>query len=399
MSLGERTFLLLYGLIVATWVFRHVLITFIYRKLDVLTRESPAFDQTEAPLVSAIVPARDEERDLPVCLADVRAQSYRNLEIIVADDRSTDRTGEIARSIAESDPRVRVVSITEVPDGWTGKTHALHVAAARARGDWLWFVDADTEHTLRSLAIMMEYARAHNAALVSLLPRSRCDTFWEKVLQPLEGIVLMRSYPLFDVNRDDRAIAFANGQYVLVRRDVYEAVGGHAAVRSWFVEDIHLARLVKKAGHRVRCAVTTEISATRMYSSLAGLVRGWARILYDGLDRRPLVIVGKIVEPLVFSQSGDIALLAALTLLVFGVGGPFAWWLLGLSLVHQLLKQTVLVRMYAWSAPATAHYAWLYPLAGVVSAWISLQALALCFTGKVRWRGTEYASGQPPRPA
>jgi hypothetical protein len=226
--------------------------------------------------------------------------------------------------------------------------------------------------------------------MASLLPASRCESFWERVLQPLEGIVLMRSYPLADVNRDDSKLAFANGQYILIARNAYEEVGGHEAVRSWFVEDIHLARRVKAAGHRIRCAVTTEISSTRMYTSLGQMVRGWGRILYDALDREPKRIAWKIVEPLIFSQSGDLALLVAIVLLVAGSSGAFAWGLLVLSLIHQGLKQSVLVRMYAWSAPAIALYGLLYPLAGWLSVWISLRAIVHCLTGRVQWRGTDY---------
>src|SRR5262249_28592137 len=150
----------------------------------------------EPPLVSAIIPAKDEEEKLADCLASVCRQTYPNLEILVVDDRSTDRTAAIAARFAAQDPRVRVLSICELPDGWTGKTHALHVASGAARGDWYWFIDADTRHEPESLSIVLEYARAQRAELASLLPEMRCETFWEKVVQPLEGIVLMRSYPL-----------------------------------------------------------------------------------------------------------------------------------------------------------------------------------------------------------
>lgn len=398
MSAFERYLLIGYGLVVATWVVRHVVITVIYRKLEILGLGSPKYGGATPPLVSIIIPAKDEESSLPACLAGVRAQTYPNLEILIADDRSTDRTPAIARDAAHADPRVRVVTITDLPPGWTGKTHALHVATHQANGRWLWYLDADTQHAPDSLSIMMEYARAHDAEMVSLLPATRCESFWEKVLQPLEGIVLMRSYPLFEVNRDDSPLAFANGQYILVARDAYDAAGGHEAVRDRFVEDIFLARRVKGAGRRIRCGMTTEISSTRMYTSLSGLIRGWSRILYDALDRNPRILLGKILEPLVFSQTGEFALVAALVLLAAGRDGPFAWWLLGLSLVHQVLKQSVLYRMYTWSAPATAAYALFYPLAGWVSAWITWKSIVMCLTGRVSWRGTSYGPVAATKP-
>ncbi len=174
------------------------------------------------------------------CLDSVRAQTYPNYEILVVDDRSVDDTAAIARRYAEIDPRIRLISIDHLPHGWTGKTHALHMTAQHARGDWFWFLDADTRHHPDSLSIMFQYATSKNAVLASLIPRMRCETFWENVVQPLAGIVLMRSFPPFLVNWDRWPLAFANGQYILVERAAYEAAGGHQAVRDRFVEDIHL---------------------------------------------------------------------------------------------------------------------------------------------------------------
>lgn len=394
----QRAILWIYGAIVLAWPIRHLVITILYRKLDVLTRRSPRYEQPDPPRVTAIIPAKDEESTLPECLATVRAQTYPNLEILVVDDRSADRTGAIAREAAAADPRVRTRTIESLPPGWTGKTHALHVAGGEARGDWLWFLDADTRHDPCSLAVMMEYARANRAALASLVPEMRCETFWEQVVQPLMGIVLMRSYPPFRVNDDRAAPAFANGQYILIRRDAYEAAGGHEAVRDRFVEDIHLAKRVKALGLPIRTAITTEISSTRMYESLGHLMRGWSRILYDALGRSPWPLLGKIVEPLIFSQSGAIALVAGLLMLAAGVPGPFAWWLVGLAIVHLLLQVSVLYRMYAWSSPRTAWAAWFYPVAGFVSDWILIQAIAMCVTGRVTWRGTSYGPPAAVRP-
>lgn len=396
MTTTQKLILWVYGAIVAAWPLRMVVIAIIRRRMDVLTVSSPRMQGTGLPVVSAIIPAKDEESTLGDCLSSVGSQSYPNLEILVVDDRSTDGTPAVARCFAEKDPRARVITIDDLPPGWTGKTHALHVATAEARGDWFWFLDADTRHHPDSLAVMMEYARTNRASMVSLLPEMRCESFWERVVQPLCGIVLMRTYPLFRVNDDRSRMAFANGQYILMDRPSYEASGGHEAVRDRFVEDIFLARRVKATGRAIRTAVSTDISSTRMYTSLHSLIRGWARILYDAHDRRALPLVGKIVEPLVFSQSGDVALVVSLAMLALGRGGDFAWWLLGLSVLHQVMKQWVLYRMYAWSSPMTARYAIFYPLAGIVSAWITVRAIWMCMTGRVTWRGTSYApaSGQ-----
>ena len=393
MTPTETTFLSLYAVVIAVWLARLAVVSYVARTMHLLTPASPRYDRPDPPLVTAVVPAKDEESTLGDCLHSVVAQTYPNLEILVVDDRSTDRTPDIARAFAEADPRVRVVTIRDLPPGWTGKTHALQVAAGQAGGDWLWFLDADTLHGPDNLLIVMEYARSQNAALASLITELRCETFWESVVQPLAGIVLMQSFPLFWVNDDrKKRVAFANGQYILVRRDAYDAAGGHHAVRDRFVEDIGIAQRVKGLGLPVRVAVAHGIGSTRMYASLGQLVRGWSRILYDALDRSPWRLLGRILDPLVFSQSGHLAFAFAVILILTGSRTPFAWTLLGMSVVHHVLSYTVLGRLYRMSVPRSKHVAW-FPLANLVMVVVLYRALMMCLTGRVTWRGTAYGPG------
>jgi hypothetical protein len=226
----------------------------------------------------------------------------------------------------------------------------------------------------------------------------RCETFWENAVQPLAAIMLMQSFPLFRVNDDRHRLAFANGQYILIERPAYVAAGGHLAVRDRFVEDIGLASRVKRLGLPIRVAVARGLGTTRMYSSLGQLVRGWSRILYDALGRNPWRLLGRLLDPLVFSQSGHVALVAALVLLALGAGGAFAFWLLGLSVAHHLLTYTVLRRVYDMSVPGSRYVAF-YPLANLVMDWVLIRAIRSCLTGRVSWRGTTYgpAADLPPR--
>jgi hypothetical protein len=245
----------------------------------------------------------------------------------------------------------------------------------------------------------MEYARGQHASLASLLPEMRAETFWENVVQPLAGIVLMQSFPLFWVNKDSSRLAFANGQYILIERSAYQAAGGHRAVRDRFVEDIYLAKRVKGLGKPIRVAIGMGISSTRMYTSLEQLIRGWSRILYDALGRRLWPVVSKALDPLVFSQTAHVAFFAALVMLALGQpGGPFAAWLLGLSVVHHMLAASVLYRLYRLSTSKPSSVVW-YPLAGLVIDLIVVRAIRMCLTGRVQWRGTSYGpatEGQPP---
>ena len=390
MTPTQRLVLEIYAGLIAIWPIRHLVLSWALPKLDYLDPRSPRFAEPDPPLVSAIIPAKDEQDVIADCLATVRAQAYPNLEILVVDDRSTDRTPEIVRAVAEVDPRVRLVTIEHLPPGWTGKTHALHVAAGQAKGEWFWFVDADTRHEPESLSIVLEYARSRGAALASLLPEMRCESFWESVAQPLLGVVLIQNYPLFWANDPKKSLAFANGQYILIRRDAYLAAGGHEAVRDKFVEDIYLAKAVKEAGLSSRTAIAHGIGSTRMYTSLPQFVRGWSRILYDALGRDPWRLLLQGLDPLVFSQTAHVAFVASLVMLALGRPSvAFAGWLLALSVAHHLLAYTCLRRLYVLSVPRTRHVAW-YPLAGLVLDAILFQAIRMCLTGQVSWRGTSY---------
>jgi len=396
MTPAQRTILWIYVALFAIWPIRHAVLTWVFRRLDYLNPESPRWTGAEFPLVTAIIPAKDEEATLADCLRSVQAQSYPNLEILIIDDRSVDGTLAIARAIAEGDPRVKVVAIEDLPPGWTGKTHALHVATHQARGVWFWFLDADTRHEPDSLSIVLEYARTRDAQMASLLPELRCETFWERVVQPLAGIVLIQSFPLFWCNDPKRKMAFANGQYILIHRDAYAKAGGHEAVRDKFVEDIYLAKRVKEVGLSSRTAIAHGIGSTRMYTSLPQILRGWSRILWDALERNPVRLLMLALDALFFSQSAHVALVAALVMLALGAPtGPFAPTLLGLSVLHHLLAYTCLRRLYVLSVPQTRHVIW-YPLAGLILDVIFYRSIRMCLTGQVTWRGTAYREKPTP---
>ena len=230
-------------------------------------------------LVSIIVPARNEEANIERVLRSLAAQQ-RVREILVVDDQSEDRTGEILEGLKAEMPLLRVLHVDSLPDGWLGKNHALYTAAREAAGDWLLFTDADTEHLPGSLAAMLERAEKESADLLSLSPRQITPTWWEKASIPLVYVSLARLYKFEDVSNPRSPAAAANGQYLLIRRAAYERVGGHEAIRSQVLEDVELAKRVKAAGGRLLFLPGAAWVETRMYSSFGQMWAGWSKNLY-----------------------------------------------------------------------------------------------------------------------
>jgi hypothetical protein len=228
-----------------------------------------------APVVSVIIPARNEETSLGACLQSLLGQRGVSYEVMVVDDASTDRTREIAGSLAG----VRVVQATPLKPGFTGKSNALVSGAREARGRWLLFTDADTVHLPGSLAAGLEEARQHQAALLSYSPRQEVHGFWEKAVMPVVFSELTCAYRTEDVNNPASPVAAANGQYLLITREAYDAVGGHAAVIRSLLEDVELARAVKRSGRRIRFRYGGDRVRARMYRNFAQMREGWTKNL------------------------------------------------------------------------------------------------------------------------
>jgi glycosyltransferase involved in cell wall biosynthesis len=227
------------------------------------------------PTVSVIVPARNEEASLADCLRSLVAQTNVNFELIVIDDHSTDRTSEIAASF----PGVQIIEAGPLPEGWTGKNNAVSTGARQARGEWLLFTDADTIHLPGSLAAALKEAHENAAELLSYSPEQIAVTFWEMATLPVVFAELARQYSPKKVSDPASPIAAANGQYILIRRETYDAVGGHAAVASDILEDVALARAVKSSGRRIRFRYAADKVRTRMYRNYAQLRDGWTKNL------------------------------------------------------------------------------------------------------------------------
>ncbi len=231
----------------------------------------PSLSESAQPEVSVIVPARNEEACLGAGLESLAGQQDVSFEIIVVDDGSTDRTAATARSFAG----VKLLEAGPLPEGWSGKSNAVYAGAQQACGQWLLFTDADTVHLPGSLARSLEEAKHYGAEMLSYSPAQELHGFAQRAVMPVIFAELAAKYKPREVSNPESPAAAANGQYLLITRAAYDAVGGHAAIASCLLEDVELARAVKRSGRRIRFRFGGDAVRTRMYRSFAQLVEGW----------------------------------------------------------------------------------------------------------------------------
>ncbi|MFI5417733.1 MAG: glycosyltransferase [Candidatus Lutacidiplasmatales archaeon] len=242
-----------------------------------LASEMPRLDPSgsskpgDRPLVSVVIAARDEEADLPGCLDDLLRQSYPNLEILVVDGGSTDRTREVAR---EKAPRVRLIEEPALPEGWVGKNWACDVGYRASRGEYLLFLDADVRLNPCTIAATVEWTESTGAQLSTLAPRIELGSFWEKLVLPFYVQMVLTYFRTPHVNRANSRAAMANGQFFLVRRPAYERVGGHAGFRGYVLEDVRIAEEFRGADLPMRVAWAPALMTTRMYRDRRELFEG-----------------------------------------------------------------------------------------------------------------------------
>ena len=239
--------------------------------------------------LSVVVPARNEAAVLGECLRSLVEQSEVGFELgvewelIVVDDDSTDGTREIARAAAAGREGMVVIEAPKLDQsdrGWfTGKTNACWAGAQRARGSWLLFTDADTVHEPGDLGRALHEAKKYGAALLSYSPRQIVEGFWQRAVMPLVFSELASAYPAKRVSDPASRLAAANGQFLLVEREAYFAVGGHRVVGQEILEDVALARKIKRARHGVRFRYAPDALAARMYRTLPEMVEGWTKNL------------------------------------------------------------------------------------------------------------------------
>jgi glycosyltransferase involved in cell wall biosynthesis len=326
--------------------------------------------------ITAIVPARNEEAVIGACVKSLAKQN-EIARILVVDDGSTDATATVVRDLAARIPRVELLRAGELPGGWVGKNHALSVGARLAATEWLLFVDADVVLEEGAAERGMEIARESQAALVSFSPEQITEKWYEKALIPFVYCRLARRFSYDAVNDPNSKAAAANGQFLMIGREVYEAVGGHSRVAGEVLEDVALAMAVKAAGYRLWFGSGNGLVRVRMYRSFGAMWEGWKKNLYRLIGGTPWAAVreGESVLPWM-----------PIVVIFLGLKFPVAMFLgVLLLLFRQMNYGAELVRNQYPRSFIIYYIPAVFLYVGVLAAsWRSHAR------GRVRWKGREY---------
>ena len=345
-----------------------------------------------AQLVTVIVPARNEAHNIGRCVTSILSTTYPNLELVVIDDASTDGTADVARKAAGGDSRARIVRNSPLPDGWFGKQWACATGAKVAHGDILQFTDADTVHGRDLVTRSINAMRRTDADLFSIAGRQELGGFWEKVIQPqIFTILSMRYGGTESVNQSGRVSnKIANGQCMFVKRESYDAIGGHGSVRTSVAEDLLLAQRFFAARKRVVLMLAINQLSTRMYASLGEIVSGWRKNVFaGGLDSVPFGKMGRTLFPLVLVLPPLLQLLPVLALVLAGFGMAAGTTLLLWAAVS--CAATLLWWVVAYiTVDENPLYALAYPLGALVLLYIFVSAVIR--GRRVSWKGRTYIS-------
>lgn len=373
--------------------------------LDGLALPAPVGADGTRPLVSVVIPAHNEARVIGACVRSLLAQTWSPIEIIFALDRCTDGTEDILRSAIGDDPRVRIVRIDMCPPEWAGKCNAARRGAEVARGAWILFTDADVQFDPRLVEASVALADARGLDLFSLLSTLTTAHWFERVVQPIASLALLRMFPLDRVNRSVAPRAFANGQFLLFRRRAYDGLGGHEAVRTDLLEDIAFARAIVARGGCIGMAIAEGMLVVSMYDSIDAFRRGWQRILIEAAGRRPgrlrrlaarEFVVG-VIQPVL----GLGAIAGGLAGIACHDGSPVSsswpWGIVIIVGAVSLLAQAVGLGLFYRTAGTPLVGVLLHPIGSFETARIMRSAARMLEQRRpVRWGGREYVITPEP---
>ena len=350
-----------------------------------LVRLEPVFKKLDdPPMVSVCVPARDEERGVRLCLESLLEQDYPKYEVIVVNDHSSDRTGELIRKMAEKDSRLIAFDGEDLPIGWLGKPFALYQAFQKSKGEILLFTDADPifeRHALRTAVFTM---REHNLDALTLMPKVEFGSFWERAVQPTIFGFIGSLTRFRKVNSSDHKTAMGFGAFLMFKRSSYEAIGGHEAGKADVLEDVLIAKRLKKAGLTLLAADAKRLFSIRMYYGLHEIWTGWRKNIFLAMKRSIFRAFYYIFMVLAFLLTPHLVLGWNLV-----AGSNLVW--LGLSLLGVIMVSAATIKTCDELGLSRLN-ACLFPIGAVVMAGIMINSMiqVLIFS-RTEWRGRVYS--------
>ncbi len=342
------------------------------------------------PRVSIMIPAKDEENHIEHSVRAILASEYPNFELILVDDRSRDTTPEIMRKLSREDSRISVVSVKELPEGWTGKTHALFRGAQQASGEIFLFIDADTWLNPMAVSCAVNYLVANNLDMLSLLPGFVDRGFRESAVFPHLALGFFYFFRLDQVNDEGHEAAMASGCFIMIHRSVYEDVGTWKRLKTEITEDVALGKVVKGAGHKLNVVRGDELVRTKSFESVADVCRFWKRTFYGSLEKS----LPKILR-LTANYAGlslvSVVFLLSLGLLLSGMDSSAAVVLF----IASGVTLAVIMTFICVFVKKTNQGPWLYgltaPLGILIALRVALSTLFAVISGRgITWRGSSY---------
>jgi chlorobactene glucosyltransferase len=354
-------------LISALWFVVFVWLVIVVLTLHGLSRQRPLsasnnlrLTANDAPLVSILVPARDEQhRVLEICVRSILAQAYGNFEIIAVNDRSTDETGAILASLAQSDERLRVIEGRKLPPGWLGKPYAMQQALNHARGEWILATDADMIFDSAALRTAVDHVLENEGDALTLIPRFETGSFWERVMIPTWEWVFLMFAVFFRIHdpKSDRAAGI--GGFFLLRRTVLDRVGGYEGLKDEVMEDLRLAERIKRSGSRLLIERAPALMRTRMYRTFGEMWECSTKNWFSGVNFSFVFALFCVVSMYVVAVVPALIGVGSLLMMTLGRGSQLSWifapaalaWLLQVLVLAIVSKRSGVSPAYAVTAP------------------------------------------------
>jgi chlorobactene glucosyltransferase len=359
---------------------------------DMPSLSDPALDAPagELPLLSVVMPMRNEESNAADVLECLLAQDHPHFEVVVVNDQSTDRTGAILAEYAARDERIRIVEGQDLPADWRGKNFALHQGCSNARGEHLLLLDADVRLGPQALRRSVQAMLSRGASMFTLLPRLVTGSFWEHVVQTALFQLFITWLPVKALEDPKNDFALANGPFILLTREAYAGIGGHEALKAEIAEDFVMAQKLKAASFKLTYWEAVEHASLRMYETFGALWQGWTKNFYFGLGKSVL-LAAFFVLAIAFYFLLPYVALAVFVAEMIGWGVSLPMVLLTAAAVATILCQTAVRRLFQRYYGVSPRHQWTEPLGFTIIVLLIVNSFyRYLVVGKVEWRGRSH---------